>query len=292
MLTTTHDVAASPDLSRRLLLTGLLGAAGAAGLAAPRAGATGFRVAGRIRETYLDAGGADVLGASTGSEVKVRIDGHTTYAQRFEHGTVWWGSGVGKVDLPRSDRVRLDTAPNFRPVLGVAAVWRSDDLDHCTPLEERIVRDLGIATMIAMNSGSDPSIHGVRKRKFHISNSGSHDEFYRGYVTRSASRKAVGEVLTTVAETDRPVLIHCSAGKDRTGWVSELLQSVAGVPRSKRDAGYLATFDYAQSDVELDWLQAARDQLSADYGTVERYVTEGCGLSARRYADLRDRLIG
>lgn len=285
------DSTATTDVSRRLVLAGLLGAAGAAALPASRASADGYKVAGRLRETYLAAGGSDVLGDPTGREVKVRIDGHSTYAQRYELGTVWWGSGVGKVDVAGSDRVRLDTALNFRPVLGVAGVWRSDDLDHCTPLEERIVRDLGVATMIAMNSGSDPSISGVRRRKYHIHNDGSHLEYYRSYVTLPATRDAVGEVLRTVAKTDRPVLIHCSAGKDRTGWLSDLMQVVAGVPRAVRDADYLATRDYSAGHVELEWLQAARDQLKADFGSVKGYLTEGCGLSAHRYTALRTRLI-
>ena len=59
-------------------------------------------------------------------------------------------------------RVRLIAAPNFRPVRGVGRVWRADDLDGCSPLEERIVRDVGITTMVALNTGSDPSITGVR----------------------------------------------------------------------------------------------------------------------------------
>jgi hypothetical protein len=271
------------ELTRRLVLGGALGAAGVALLGARPAAAAGPPVIGRIRSTYEAAGGAAVLGRPLARELKVRIDGRNTYGQRFEHGTVWWGSGVGKVDRPGA-RVRLDTGRNFRPVLGVRDVWRSDDLDGCTPLEERVVADLGITAMIAMNTGGDPSIRGVRRWSYPISNAGSHLAFYRGYVTRASSRRAVGRVVRRVGRTEGAVLLHCIAGKDRTGWASELLQTLAGVDERTRDEGYLATRDYSGRRVELEWLQASRDALAERYGTPERYLRDGCGLSA---ADLR-----
>lgn len=278
-------------LARRTLLAGLLATGGVAVSGRPAAAAA-YPVVGRIRETYLAAGGASVLGAARQREVRTRINGDNTYAQRFARGIVWWGSGKGLVDVTADARVRLDTAENFRPVRGVAGVWRADDLDGCSALEERVVRDLGIATMIAMNSGSDPSITGVRRLNFHISNSGSHDEFYRGYVRRSGSRASVGRVLGAVAASTEPVLVHCRGGKDRTGWLSDVMQRVAGVSRARRDADYLATTSYTGAEVDLDWLNAARDQLADDYGTVERYLTRGCGMSSRTYSSLGERLAG
>lgn len=277
--------------TRRMVLGGLIALGAGAALPGSALAASPV-VVGRIRDTYLAAGGRDVLGRPLRNEVRIRIDGRNTYGQVFERGSVWWGSGAGKVDLPRGTRVRLDAAPNFRPVLGVRGVWRTDDLDGCTPLDERVVRDLGITTSVAMNSGSDPTIRGVSNLRYRISNSGSHLEFYRGYVTRSASRAAVGKVLNAVATSPGPVLVHCSAGKDRTGWVSDLLQALVGVPLAQRNAGYLATTTYSGADVDLKWLQAARDQLAADYGSLESYLTRGCGLSRSGLATLRARLTG
>jgi protein tyrosine phosphatase (PTP) superfamily phosphohydrolase (DUF442 family) len=276
-----------PLLVRRSVLVGALGLAGTALVGVPAQAAP--RISGRILETYVGAGGREVLGGAVHREVKRRISHRNTYGQQFAHGTVWWGSGVGKVDRP-AERVRLDSAPNFRPVLGVRDLWRSDDLDGCTPLEERIVVDLGIETMIAMNSGSDPSIPGVDRHQYKISNSGENLEFYRGYVALAASRASVGRVLRRVARSDAPVLVHCSAGKDRTGWLCDLMQTVAGVSRTVRDADYLATRAYSGADVELAWLSAARSQLSADYGTVTDYLVEGCALDRDDLSRLTKRL--
>jgi len=281
--------AASP-LSRRVVLGGGLGLAVSALVGAPRAAEAAVPVVGRIKQTYLAAGGKAVLGAPLKREVKRRISSRNTYAQQFQRGTVWWGSGVGAVDRP-AERVRLSTARNFRPVLGVRDLWRTDDLDGCSALEKRIVSDLGIESMVAMNSGSDPSIPGVKRYQYRISNAGTYDEFYRGYVTRAASRESVGRVLRLVARSKAPVLIHCAGGKDRTGWLSELAQRVAGVAQEQRDADYLATKAYSGGHVDLAWLGAARDQLTRDYGTLERYLTEGCDLSTDDLARLRTRLV-
>lgn len=291
-MSTSTDISATPSrpvLSRRTALIGGLGLAGTALVGVPSAQAAP-RVAGRMLYTYLAAGGAAVLGAPVHGEVKRRISSKNTYGQRFKHGSIWSGSGVGKVDLPDGARVRLDTAPNFRPVTGVRDLWRTSDLDGCTALEKRIVVDLGIGTMIAMNSGSDPSIPGVDRHRYYISNAGEHLEFYRGYVTRSASRTSVGRVLRRVARSDAPVLVHCSAGKDRTGWVCDLMQTIARVSRKARDADYLATRAYAGSEVDLAWLAAAREQLVTDYGTVESYLVDGCDLDPAYLGRLRARL--
>ena len=263
-----------PVLARRSVLVGALGLAGSALVGAPGAEAAP-RVTGRIRETYLAAGGADVLGAPLHRQVKRTVDHVNTYAQHFERGTVWWGAEVGLVDRPGT-RVRLASAPNFRPVSGVRDLWRTDDLDGCTPLEKRVVMELGVTTMIAMNARTDPSIPGVKRRYYPISNAGERLELYRGYVTRKDSRESVGRVLRRVARTEGAVIVHCKAGKDRTGWVCDLLQSVAGVPRDVRDLDYLATRTYSGGSVELEWLEAARTQLADDYGSVTDYLVDGC----------------
>ena len=276
-------------LSRRAVLGGALGL-GLATLPGLAGAAPAFEVKGKIRDTYRANGGLDVLGRPLAGEVKIRIRHVNTYAQRFERGTVWWAAGQGRVDLPDATRVRLRKGENFRPVLGVVDLWRTDDLDGLPALDERIVRDLGIGTVIAMNSGSDPRITGVRNLKHVISNSGSTLTFYRGYVTRAASRAAAGKVLTAVAGSTAPVAVHCRRGKDRTGWVCDLMQSVAGVSRATRDADYLATEAYSGRPVELAWLHAAREACVERYGSTSAYLRQGCGLSSSTLARLERRL--
>ncbi|WP_150293052.1 tyrosine-protein phosphatase [Sphingobium estronivorans] len=56
-----------------------------------------------------------------------------------------------------------------------------------------------------------------------------------------------------------PLLINCSAGKDRTGVGAALVLAALGVPRATIIADYLATNDHAN----WDWLLAQRDTLVA-----------------------------
>ncbi|MGE4321396.1 MAG: tyrosine-protein phosphatase [Sphingobium sp.] len=66
-------------------------------------------------------------------------------------------------------------------------------------------------------------------------------------------------MFATLAETDRPILINCAAGKDRTGFAAALLLSALGVPRATIEQDYLATNDHA----DWDWLFSHRTTLMA-----------------------------
>lgn len=81
---------------------------------------------------------------------------------------------------------------------------------------------------------------------------------YQQFVTNPAERTNFGTVLTDLAHADIAALYHCSAGKDRTGWTSALLQSIAGVPLPTIMNDYLATNQYAATEIaaQLAWIRA------------------------------------
>ena len=64
--------------------------------------------------------------------------------------------------------------------------------------------------------------------------------FYRAVVDQAGQR--MGEVVSTVAQGE-PVLIHCAAGKDRTGTTVALLLALIGTDSEDIIADYLATND-------------------------------------------------
>ena len=66
-----------------------------------------------------------------------------------------------------------------------------------------------------------------------------------------------GELFQTIADDHTPILIHCSAGKDRTGVAIALLLDLLGVERS------VILDDYALSERLLDW---SRLDVSATLG--------------------------
>ncbi|QCQ90972.1 tyrosine-protein phosphatase [Rhodococcus sp. SGAir0479] len=138
----------------------------------------------------------------------------------------------------------------------------------------------------------------------------------RSFVSDASVRAGFTTLLTDLAETSGPQLFHCTAGKDRTGWAAALLQSIAGVPRETIMADYLLTNEYTADSmartlqglaarfgqeradifaplvgVEASYLQAAFDQVEAEYGSVENYLHDGLGLSDVTLAKLKVKLF-
>lgn len=139
--------------------------------------------------------------------------------------------------------------------------------------------------------------------------------YYADFVTDSAERARTKQVLKLILEADGPVLFHCTAGKDRTGWISALLQLTAGVDSEKVMREYLASNDYRaelikqryQETLAEDGRKAADSRLAADrlkpeyleaslqamksrYGDVEDYLSQGLGLSAKQIKQLKAKL--
>ncbi|KYK56984.1 hypothetical protein DCS_03991 [Drechmeria coniospora] len=132
-----------------------------------------------------------------------------------------------------------------------------------------------------------------------------------------AAPRAFAEVLAHLAQPDpTPCLVHCTAGKDRTGVLCALLLTLCGVPDQLVAREYALTEDGLRplrADIvqrlrrmpALDGdLAAAERMLSAkpesmlatldmvrqEYGSAEDYVINQCGLSAQQLAQLRRNL--
>jgi protein-tyrosine phosphatase len=90
-------------------------------------------------------------------------------------------------------------------------------------------------------------------------------------------------------EKNLPILFHCSAGKDRTGFAAALFLSALGVDRETIITDYclstlhlLGREDYKTDDpikaailtVTSDYLQAAFDEIDTEFGGMETYLKE------------------
>lgn len=139
---------------------------------------------------------------------------------------------------------------------------------------------------------------------------------YQGFVTTKINREGFRNVLLTLAADTKPDLFHCSAGKDRTGWTSALLQSIAGVAPETIMNNYLATNNYTAAFIQSAWevihardpsadetvtkallgvqssyLQAALDQVITTYGSMNAYLKQGLGLSQEDIYVLRAKMV-
>ena len=147
---------------------------------------------------------------------------------------------------------------------------------------------------------------------------------YESFVTGPAERAAWGTAVSEVARSvvprptsaGGPVIIHCTAGKDRTGWLSAILQLLAGANEDDVMADYLLTNELSVDFVERlrAWaaaempdqveamlvlarvrelyLRTALDALAREYGDVRTYLVDGAGVHDEAVDALAARLRG
>jgi protein-tyrosine phosphatase len=200
------------------------------------------------------------------------------------------------VATQQSDALAIEGLVNLRDLGGLATesgaltrhgrLLRSDSPHDLSELGLRALLDLGMRIVVDLRTVSEreslpsPLVGAGNVRDHHTPIFNDGDDFPRNLATAAEvycwwlreRGTGVGAALTAIADAESaPVLVHCHAGKDRTGVIIALVLRVAGVTV---DA---IADDYARSGVQLaDML--ARDRVSAvaagmDEVRVERLFT-------------------
>jgi protein-tyrosine phosphatase len=129
---------------------------------------------------------------------------------------------------------------------------------------------------------------------------------YRSYVQENTPRFRA--LFAHLAEDRAPLVIHCTAGKDRTGFACALILHAFGVPDQVISEDYLLTNHFYRRDptassdlpenvrqvlgsVQEAFLAAAFEAIDADYGDLETYFREGLGLGVTERAALAARYL-
>jgi protein-tyrosine phosphatase len=193
---------------------------------------------------------------------------------------------------------------NFRDYGGYAAhggrlrqgvLWRSGQHSEATPADLEKVHQLGIATVVDLRGDSEragnrclrhPEFEG--EVLFHPGETASaagravHAEMARDVRTADDARQAMLNLYETLpfrpvlvgtyrlymkalAERDRPSLLHCLAGKDRTGVAAALVHRLLGVHHDDLMADYLLTNTAGDAEARIE--------------AGARHVREGFGLA-------------
>jgi len=208
------------------------------------------------------------------------------------------GLGVRVVcDLRRPDERERQPDPDFGPAVARLA-W---DDSH----------DGGFGRLLPEAASITPAM----ARKLMI-------RHYADMPTRLA-RHTQGFLRALAQDSGAPAIVHCTAGKDRTGFVAGLLLEALGVPRATVLEDYLLTNDAVDLRAQLrddetglgipqgrqyldelpddalaavlvadaDYLLAAFATIDATYGSVQRYLQEATGIDERAQARLSDVLL-
>ena len=126
---------------------------------------------------------------------------------------------------------------------------------------------------------------------------------------------AYSHMFALLAETREPILIHCAAGKDRTGFGAALILAALGVPEATLLHDYLLTEKYLSIAKELprlrrrynlefsdaalrpilevrrEYLQAAFAALHEQFGSIDTYLREALAVDDAMLRELRGRLL-
>ena len=164
---------------------------------------------------------------------------------------------------------------------------------HSLPVEPTVV-----AALRAIVAGGTPlsTDHAVAVMR----------ESYSGYVQHNTQRYRT--LFAHLLEDSTPLVIHCTAGKDRTGFACALILHTLGVPRETISEDYLLTNQFYRRDpnhstdlpdeirqvlgsVREEFIAAAFEAIDADYGDLETYLRDGLGLGKTERTHLEARYL-
>lgn len=253
--------------------------------------------------------------------------------------------------------LRLEGAPNFRDLGGHPGhdgrrvkrrhLFRSEGLAHLTARDHDQIRKLGIRLVCDLRSeherGLHPSIWPADQAADHLhfdisadmraanpvfrqillddpSEAGARRMMLHTYQTLpGAFAGHLREIFDHLLAGRLPVVVHCTAGKDRTGFLSAMLLSALGVPETSIYEDFLMTMKFIDQDrmaeavgpvmekllgkpvergvlaaingVTEEYLDTALETVRASHGSVDAYLEQVGGLDARKRARLAALLL-
>lgn len=238
--------------------------------------------------------------------------------------------------------LNLAGASNFRDLGGYAGqdgrivrwrkIFRSNHLGHLTPADIAVLRQLGVKSAFDFRGKDERSeaLCGIEEiethslpveptvvaalRAIHASGRAATADdalevmrdSYRGYVEHNTPRfrALFGHLL----EDHAPLVIHCTAGKDRTGFACALILHTLGVADDAIAEDYLLTNRFYRRDpsastdlsddvtqvlgsVQASFLAAAFETINAFYGGLDNYLRDGLGIGRAEREALRERYL-
>ena len=201
-----------------------------------------------------------------------------------------------KTPTPTSPVITLSGVNNFRDAAASSAglmksgvLYRSAKLQDATSSDRAKLASLlknGVIVdmrTVKVRSGSpDGKVSGVTNLNFPVTGVSSADGYVKAFVSNAADRKQLGAAITKIADTKGNALIHCTAGKDRTGWMVAMIMYSIGASDKQVMTEYLKSKEYGM-EVDSAWLNAALKAAKKNNGgSIITYIkskNKGLGVS-------------
>jgi protein-tyrosine phosphatase len=243
---------------------------------------------------------------------------------------------------PFARHLNLTGASNFRDLGGYPArdgravrwrqIFRSNHLGHLTEADIEALRPLGLKSAFDFRGTEEraAAMCGIEEIAVHslpieptvvaalrarlasgvpLSSADALEvmrDSYRNYVRQNT--QSFRALFAHLLGDHAPLVIHCTAGKDRTGFACALILHALGVPEDLIAEDYLLTNRFYRRDpsassdlpdevsqvlgtVEASFLAAGFDAIRADYGDLEGYFSDGLRLGSRERAKLEARYL-
>ncbi len=266
-----------------------------------------------------------------------------------------------KLEIKEQDRqIKLDGQPNFRDIGGYRTndghrvkwglIFRAGQLCNLTDADLARLEKLKIRTVVDLRGtsevetrGKDRLPNGVRRVSLPIdiyslpkqdkaetspkSSPGGPKDFML-QATRSIMINCTDVYAALIRELaepeNRPLVFHCTAGKDRAGIGAAIVLTLLGVPWETVREDYLLSNFYRREEnerglknirdniakrqgippeqvdmttyeamflVKPEYLDAAHDEVVRRYGSMESYLQKGLGISDEMINKLRSELL-
>ena len=242
-------------------------------------------------------------------------------------------------------RVAFEGAVNFRDIGGYPAspgrrlrwrrIYRSDNLGGLTEADVLRLSELGLRTLIDFRLPSErrrlpnrlPPGSALTSVEIGFIPEGTID-MLRGVVDGTLSLRDVEARVTEqyrrfatehnaeygralrylLDERNLPLLLHCTSGKDRTGYAVALVLMAVGTPRETIVEDYVLTNSFKRDiahmfgaatapdvanlimSAQAKYLEAAFERIDGRYGSTDAYLARGLGLTDAERARLVETL--
>lgn len=192
----------------------------------------------------------------------------------------------------------ITSMKNFRDaasssqVLKTGELYRSAEFSNLTSSDKKKLSSLlsggviiDLRTAAQRQKKPDPSFSGLTSKNIPINGILDQTPMVADAKRRTQLRKA----LRLAANTDGPVLVHCVAGKDRTGWTVAMIMYISGANDSQVMTEYMKSSEAFPDGVKESWLNNGLKAARSKYGSITKYLKKGVGLTDSDIQKIRNK---